>query len=105
MLNHVWRCRHDGPDDQAGFRLRNHFADVSRTVHKTGSEDEATSKRYSMKDVPDGMPKSHRAYIPVRPLGHEYRRVYVGGYAMFYWIDEPEKMVTVVRVVYARRDT
>lgn len=50
------------------------------------------------------MPRSHRAYVPVRPLEHEYRRVHVGGYAMFYWIDEPEKRVTVARVVYARRD-
>lgn len=50
------------------------------------------------------MPWSHRAYVPVRPLGHEYRRVYVGDYAMFYWIDEPEKRVTVARVVYARRN-
>lgn len=30
------------------------------------------------------MPWSHRAYVPVRPLEHEYRRVHVGGYAMFY---------------------
>lgn len=35
---------------------------------------------------------------------HEYRRVYIGDYAMFYWIDEPNRRVTVARVIYARRD-
>lgn len=50
------------------------------------------------------MPWSHRAYPPVRPLTHEYRRVYIGDYAMFYWIDEPNRRVTVARVIYARRD-
>lgn len=50
------------------------------------------------------MPWTHRAYTPVRPLMHEYRRVYIGDYAMFYWIDEPNRRVTVARVIYARRD-
>ena len=50
------------------------------------------------------MPWSHRAYTPVRSLANEYRRAYVGDYAMFYWIDESNHRVTVARVVYARRD-
>ena len=50
------------------------------------------------------LPWSHRAYPPVRTLTHEYRRVHIGDYAMFYWIDETNRRVTVARVIYARRD-
>nr|WP_276310814.1 type II toxin-antitoxin system RelE/ParE family toxin [Bifidobacterium sp. SO4] len=49
-------------------------------------------------------PYSHPSYIPIRPLRHEYRRVMVGNYGIFYWVDEPAKTVTVSRVIYARRN-
>lgn len=49
-------------------------------------------------------PYSHAAYIPPRPLKHEYRRVMAGNYAVFYWIEEKERRVTVARVIYSRRD-
>ena len=49
-------------------------------------------------------PYANPAYIPIRPLQHEYRKLLVGRYIMFYWVDEVEKRVTVARVVYARRD-
>ena len=43
----------------------------------------------------------HRA---VKPLKHEYRKLIVKNYILFYWIDEIEKLITVARVIYARRD-
>lgn len=49
-------------------------------------------------------PYSHPSYRPVRPLLHDYRRVMVGNYAMFYWVDDDKHTVTVARVIYARRD-
>ena len=44
---------------------------------------------------------SHR---PIRPLKHEYQKLLVQNYFMFYWVDEVEQLVTVARVVYAKRD-
>ncbi|OZG60344.1 addiction module toxin, RelE/StbE family protein [Bifidobacterium myosotis] len=49
-------------------------------------------------------PYSHPAYIPIRPLRREYRRIMVGNYGVFYWVDEEAKTVTVARVIYARCD-
>lgn len=49
-------------------------------------------------------PYSHPAYIPIRPLRHEYRRIMVGNYGVFYWVDEQSQTVTVSRVIYAKRD-
>jgi len=40
----------------------------------------------------------------IKPLKKEYRKLIVKNYIMFYRIDEEEKLVTIVRVVYARRD-
>ena len=37
-------------------------------------------------------------------LKHEYRKLIVHNYIMFYWIDEDKKLVTIARVVYSGRD-
>lgn len=44
------------------------------------------------------------AYQPIRPLKREYRKILVQKFLMFYWVDEEKKLVTVARVVYAKRD-
>lgn len=44
------------------------------------------------------------AYQPIRPLKHEYRKILVQNFLVFYWVDEEKKLVTVARVVYAKRD-
>ena len=49
-------------------------------------------------------PYLNAIYICDRPLQHEYRKLIVQNYIMFYWVDEKEKMITIARVVYARRD-
>ena len=49
-------------------------------------------------------PYTNPAYTPIRPLKHEYRKLLVQNYFMFYWVDEDKQLVTVARVIYARRD-
>lgn len=49
-------------------------------------------------------PYAHPVYCPVRPLEHEYRHIQVQHYLMFYYIDEPSKIITMARVIYVRRD-
>ena len=48
-------------------------------------------------------PYANPAHIPIRPLKHEYRKLRVQNYLMLYWVDEESKMVTVARVIYAKR--
>jgi addiction module RelE/StbE family toxin len=43
-------------------------------------------------------------YRSIKPLKKVYRKLIVKNYIMFYWVDENEKLVTVARVIYARRD-
>lgn len=49
-------------------------------------------------------PYSNPCYTPIKPLKHEYRKITIKNYIMFYWIDETEKTVTIARVIYGKRD-
>lgn len=49
-------------------------------------------------------PYALSAYQPIRSLKHEYRKILVQNFFVFYWVDEEKKLVTVARVVYAKRD-
>ena len=49
-------------------------------------------------------PYATPVYQPIRSLKHEYRKIPVKNYLMFYWVDEEKKLVTVARVVYAGRN-
>lgn len=49
-------------------------------------------------------PYATPVYQPLRPLKHEYRKIPVKNYLIFYWVEEEKKLVTVARVVYAGRN-
>lgn len=49
-------------------------------------------------------PYANPAYTPIRPLKREYRKLLAENYFMFYWVDEDKKLITVARVIYARRE-
>lgn len=44
------------------------------------------------------------AYQPLYPLSHEFRRLRVKNYFIFYWIEEDKHEVIIARVIYARRN-
>lgn len=50
------------------------------------------------------MPYKCPMYTLVKPLKHEYRKLIVHSYIMFYRVDEDNKLVTIARVVYSGRD-
>ena len=49
-------------------------------------------------------PYANNGYTPIKPLEFEYRRIIVNNYLMYYTVDGPNKTVTIMRVIYARRD-
>lgn len=49
-------------------------------------------------------PYANPSYQPIRPLKHEYRKILVQNYLILYWVDEEKKLVTVARVLYAKRN-
>jgi len=51
-----------------------------------------------------GFPYINAVHHTAKPLKHEYRKLLVKNYIMFYWVDEKEKLITIARVLYAHRD-
>ena len=49
-------------------------------------------------------PYKNRVYRTIRPLRQEYRGQVVQNYILFYYVEERQKLVTIARVIYARRD-
>ena len=49
-------------------------------------------------------PYGNQVYQPIRPLKYEYRKIIVDHYLMFYTVDEKSKTITIMRVIYARRN-
>jgi len=46
-------------------------------------------------------PYVNAAHQTIKHLKHEYRKLLVKSYIMFYWVDEKEKLITIARVIYA----
>lgn len=87
---------------------RQDMIDIVRYIsEELGNPVAADQLAVELIEAGDGIPKfpyANPAYIPIRPLKHEYRKLLVRKYIMFYWVDETKKLVTVARVVYAKRD-
>lgn len=49
-------------------------------------------------------PYSCRVYQPFKPLTREHRILIVNSYAVFYTINEQEKLVEICRVVYSKNN-
>ena len=62
--------------------------------------DKITSAANKLCDFPHINP----VYHPVEKLDHEYRKLFVKNYIVFYFIDETDKVVFIARVIYGRRD-
>lgn len=80
---------------------------VQYISRKLGNPTAAEQLAVELIEAGDGIPEfpySNPAYVPVRPLKREYRKLLVRNYLMFYWVDEAAKLVTVARVIYAKRD-
>ncbi len=76
---------------------------VSRELSNPAAAEKLALELIQAGDSIPRLPYANPAYIPIRPLQHEYRKLLVRNYAMFYWVDEGKRLVTVARVVYARR--
>ena len=77
---------------------------ISQKLGNPQAADQLAQKLIEAGDGIPAFPYANPAYVPIRPLGHEYRKLTVGNYLMLYWVDEARHTVTVARVLYAKRD-
>ncbi|MCD8062187.1 MAG: type II toxin-antitoxin system RelE/ParE family toxin [Akkermansiaceae bacterium] len=77
---------------------------ISQELHNPDAADRLAVELVNAAESVLNFPYATPAYQPIRPLKHEYRKILVQHFLMFYWVDEANKLVTVARVVYAKRD-
>lgn len=76
-------------------------------ARELANPDAAEKLTVALIEVAEGIPSfpyANPAFYPIKLLKHEYRKLLVHNYHLFYWIKEETKIVTVARVIYARRD-
>ena len=84
MMEIVWYISHKLPNPAAAQRLADEMIEAAEKL--------------------TNFPYSNSVYHPIRPLRQEYRRMLVQNYLMFYYVNEAQKLITIARVIYARRD-
>lgn len=72
---------------------------ISQELQNPTAADKLAMELIEAGDSIPKFPYANPAFIPIRPLKHEYRKLLVQNYFMFYWVDEVKKLVTVARVV------
>ncbi|MBQ2743014.1 MAG: type II toxin-antitoxin system RelE/ParE family toxin [Oscillospiraceae bacterium] len=77
---------------------------IGNTLKKPIAAGNLSSEFVNVAEILSEVPYSNPVYVPLRPLKHEYRKLLVKSYLMFYWVDEEKKVVTVSRVIYGKRD-
>ena len=87
---------------------RKDMVDVVRYISET-LRNPTAAERLAVELIEAGdsilaFPYANPVHMLIRPLKHEYRKLRVHNYLMFYWVEEERKLVTVARVIYARRN-
>lgn len=77
---------------------------ISRNLMNPHAADKLADELFAAMEKIAEFPYAYPAYVPIRPLLFEYRKLTVKNYLMLYRVDEREKTVTVSRVIYAKRD-
>ncbi len=77
---------------------------ISMELQNPAAADRIAGKLIEAGESLKSFPYAHPAYAPIRPLKHEYRKMVVKNYLMFYWINEQSRIITVARVIYVKRD-
>jgi addiction module RelE/StbE family toxin len=77
---------------------------ISNELNNPVAAEKLAEKMTKATDSLIDFPYSNAIHITAKPLKHEYRKLIVQNYIMFYWSDEQEKRVIIARVIYAPRD-
>lgn len=77
---------------------------ISKELKNPIAADNMANEFVKAADALIDFPYSNPVYRPIRPLKKEYRKLLIKNYIVFYYVDEAEKIITIARVIYAKRD-
>ena len=76
---------------------------IATVLHNPEAADKLANRLIEAPESIRESPYAHPVYIPIRPLTHEYRQLYINNYTMYYIIDEKAKTISIERVTYSKR--
>ena len=77
---------------------------ISNELKNPVAADNLANEFVKSADTLINFPYSNPVYHPIRTLKKEYRKLLVKNFIMFYYVDESGKVITIARVIYAKRD-
>lgn len=77
---------------------------ISHTLSNPNAATRLAEEMISAAEKLRDFPYSCPSFALIRPLAHEYRKLLVQNYILFYYVEEPAKTITIARVIYNRRD-
>lgn len=77
---------------------------ISSILNNPKAADSLSEKFIKEAEKARNFPKSFRKYTPIKPLKHEYRRIQVDNFQMYFWINEADRIVIISRVLYKKQN-
>ena len=77
---------------------------ISQILQNPGAANRLAEEIITSIDKLTAFPYAFPVYIPIKPLKYEYRKLLVKNFIVFYYVDETNKLITVSRVLYAKRN-
>ena len=77
---------------------------ISHDLQNPMAADKLAVEMVKAADGLSDFPYRNRAYMPIKSLKREYRKLLVQNYILFYYVEEEKKLVTIARVIYGRRN-
>jgi len=77
---------------------------ISHELHNPSAANKLADEMISSAERLAVFPYLNPVHRLVKPLKHEYRKLIVKNYILFYYVDELNKKVVIARAIYARRD-
>lgn len=76
---------------------------INKDLGNPSAADRLAAQLIEAADRVAAFPYMAPAYVPLRPLRREYRKLTVEHYCIFYWVEEEKKLVSIARVLYGKR--
>ena len=77
---------------------------ISHQLQNPSTAEQLADEMIEAVEAARSFPYAAPLYFPIRPLKHDYRKLLVQSYLIFYWVDDQARKLTVARAVYAKRD-
>ena len=74
---------------------------ISHQLQNPAAAEQLADEMIEAVEAARSFPYAAPSHFPIRPLKHDYRKLLVQNYLIFYWVDDQARKITVAGAVYA----